>query len=432
MIFYSCVLNKTLHDALHAYTLCLLFLVHLCLFASVDSSMHMRPPTPPPPPPHFITFDDLFPGAVEGFAPLLKSTEAELLSSFAGGRAFLQNHDMLLTTSGVHVWFIVTWQTWGKTIVSDPAGIFMSSAYKADFGYYGKSSKNSWNWRYAAWLLRVSLVFQRSEIFLNFATQPSLLPITSPCPPAQIQTPDLLHPVTVCREQQGESNAARGTRTHGSSSRELSWGMKMFEIWDQRCMIPRLGMWPPRAQQFILRHASGFWSPATFFLSHFQSVSALRPGSDIHPGLLCTLFFPPLPLGSVVNLKMRLREQILKHRSAFHTLFRKNSPSEGEMSLCFHPYFQPLRFFFSSFFFYRNMKVTHSWVGLMVQPEYIFLLVPFRLWFWFQFPQEEAELEHSRQTWESDYIWVSVAAALASDYKPDDVTQHVKGPKHDC
>lgn len=242
-------------------------------------------------------------------------------------------------------------QTWGKMIVSDPAGIFMSSAYKADFGYYGKSSKNSWNWRYAAWLLRVSLVFQRSEIFLNFATQPSLLPITSPCPPAQIQTPDLLHPVTVCREQQGESNAARGTRTHGSSSRELSWGMKMFEIWDQRCMIPRLGMWPPRAQQFILRHASGFWSPATFFLSHFQSVSALRPGSDIHPGLLCTLFFPPLPLGSVVNLKMRLREQILKHRSAFHTLFRKNSPSEGEMSLCFHPYFQPLRFFFSSFFF---------------------------------------------------------------------------------
>lgn len=224
MIFYSCVLNKTLHNALHAYTPCLLFSVHLSWFASVDSCMHM------PPPPDTHTFDDLFPAEDEGFASLFKSNAAELLSSLAGGRVFLQNHDMLLTTSGAHVWFIVVWQTWGKTTESDPAGIFMSSAYKADFGYYGKSSKNSWNWRYAARLLRASLVFQRSEIFLNFATQPSLLPITSPCPPAQIQSPDLLHSVTVCREKQRESNAARGARTRGSSSRVLSWGMKMFEI----------------------------------------------------------------------------------------------------------------------------------------------------------------------------------------------------------
>lgn len=226
MIFYSCVLNKTLHDALHAYTLRLLFLVHLCLFASVDSSMHMRPPTPPPPPPppHFITFDDLFPGAVEGFAPLLKSTEAELLSSFAEGRAFLQNHDMLLTTSGVHVWFIVAWQTWGKTIVSDPAGIFMSSAYKADFGYYGKSSKNSWNWRYAAWLLRVSLVFQRSEIFLNFATQPSLLPSPPPAllPRSRLQICSILslsaennREKAMQREEQGLMEAAPGSSAGG-------------------------------------------------------------------------------------------------------------------------------------------------------------------------------------------------------------------------
>lgn len=103
----------------------------------------------------------------------------------------------------------------------------------------------------------------------------------------------------------------------------------------------------------------------------------------------------------------------MKHRSAFHTLFRKNSPSEVEMS--HFPLFLPLLsasvgllFFCSSF--------TVRW---KLQPEYIFLLVLFRIWFWFQFPQEETELEPCRQTWESDCIWV----------RSDDVTQHVKGTK---
>lgn len=152
---------------------------------------------------------------------------------------FVFFHDMWLTTSGVHVWFIVVWQTWGNTTVSDPVGIFMSSAYKADFGYYGKSSKNSWNWRYAAWRL---WVFQRSEIFLNFATQPSL-PITAPPPTPLHSCPDSVSrssPYCHCLQR-------RTGRKRGSSSQGLSCGVKMSEIWDQRCMIPRLGMWPPRA-----------------------------------------------------------------------------------------------------------------------------------------------------------------------------------------
>lgn len=397
----------------------------ICVYLQVLTHACICPPPPPPPhtphPPHFITFDDFFPA--EGGR--ICSLAVELLSSagVAGGWVFLQNHDMLMTTSGAHVWFIMAWQTWGKTTVSDLVGIFMSSAYKADFGYYGKSSKNSWNWRYAARRLRASLVFQRSEIFLNFATQPSVLPITSPCPPAQTQPPDLLHPVPVCRGKQGESNAARATRIWGSSSRVLSWGLKMFEIWDQHCMIPRLGMWPPRAQQFILKHAFCFWPPATFFLSYFHSFLLFGLGWTYVQGSCALSPFLLFLWALFVNLKIRLREQIMKHRSAFHTLFRKNSPSGGVEHF---PPVSTLTFSLcgSSFLlFYCNMKVTHSWFTL---------LVPFRLWFWFQFPQDEAELEHSRQTWESEYIWGSGAAALASDYKSDDVTQHAKGPKHDC
>lgn len=65
-----------------------------------------------------------------------------------------------------------------------------------------------------------------------------------------------------------------------------------------------------------------------------------------------------------VNLKMRLSEQIMKHRSAFHTLFRKNSPSEGEMS--HFPPFLPLLSVTTGlllFFFNRNMKVFQSSAG---------------------------------------------------------------------
>lgn len=44
MIFFSCVSDKSLRDVLHAYTPGLLFTVHLCLFARVDSCMHKVSP----------------------------------------------------------------------------------------------------------------------------------------------------------------------------------------------------------------------------------------------------------------------------------------------------------------------------------------------------------------------------------------------------
>lgn len=198
---------------------------------------------------------------------------ADLFTSVAGGRSpgFPSDPWIILTTRWVDVWFIAA--SLANVREKAPVGIFISLAYKAAFGYCGKSSKNSLNWRYAAWLLHASPVFQRSEIFLNFAPRPSLLPSISPCPPAQIQSPvccavDLLHPVTFCSEKEGESNSARGVRTRQSLSWVLSWGMKTSEIWDQRCMIPRLGMWLPRVQQFILRHAFCFSPPPPpFFLS---------------------------------------------------------------------------------------------------------------------------------------------------------------------
>lgn len=145
-------------------------------------------------------------------------------------------------------------------------------------------------------------MFQPSEIFLNFATQPSLLPITSPCPPAQIQSPDLPHPVTVCREKQRESYAVRGTRTRGSSSRVLSWGMKMFQnlgsaLYDSQAwnVTAKSAAVFPQACFLLLTPRHLF----SLSLSWLLLIHALRPGSDIRPGLLCTLFFPPLPLGSV-------------------------------------------------------------------------------------------------------------------------------------
>lgn len=273
---------------------------------------------------------------------------ADLLNSVAGGGSpgFPSDPWIILTTRWVDVWFIAA--SLANVREKATVGIFISLAYKADFGYCGKSSKNSLNWRYAAWLLHASLVFQRSEIFLNFAPRPSLLPIFSPCPPALIQSPvccavDLLHPVTFCREKEGESNAARGARTRQSLSRVLSWGMKTSEIWDQCCMIPRLGMWLPRVQQFILRHAFCFSPPATLFSLTFTA--PLKPFLLLCLGLTCfqgscaLSSFLLFLLAPFVNVKMRLGEQIMKHRSAFHTLFRKYSPSEGEMS--HFPYFLP-------------------------------------------------------------------------------------------
>lgn len=246
----------------------------------------------------------------------------------------------------------------------------MSSAYKADFGYCGKSSKNSLNWRYAAWLLRASLVFQQSTIFLNFVPQPSLLPIIAPCPPAQIQSPvccaaDLLHPVTFCSDKRGERNTARGARTRQSLSRVLSWGMKTPEIWDQHCMIPRLGMWPPSAQQFILRHAFCFSTPFSQLLSFTAPLKpfffSLGPGLKCFHGSCALSSFLLFLWALFVNVKMRLREQIMKHWSTFHTLFRRNSPSEGEMS--HFPLLLPsllVSIGLSLFLFYWKLNVTHS------------------------------------------------------------------------
>lgn len=114
-----------------------------------------------------------------------------------------------------------------------------------------------------------------------------------------------------------------------------------------------------------------FWllTPTTFFLS-FTFMVPLDPFLLLGLGRTyvqgsCALFSFLLFLWALfVNLKMRLREQIMKHRSAFHTLFRKNFPSEGEMSHL--PLFLPLLSASTGllfFFFCRNMKVTHSWVG---------------------------------------------------------------------
>lgn len=101
------------------------------------------------------------------------------------------------------------------------------------------------------------------------------------------------------------------------------------------------------------------FSPSPFFsqfiLLSFSSTK--RPCSDIFPGLPCTsppisyALFPSLfpLLGALfVNVKRRrMREQIMKHRSAFHTLFRKNSPTaqrgRGATSpLRFYPHFQSI------------------------------------------------------------------------------------------
>lgn len=153
---------------------------------------------------------------------------ADLLNSVAGGGSpgFPSDPWIILTTRWVDVWFIAA--SLANVREKATVGIFISLAYKADFGYCGKSSKNSLNWRYAAWLLHASLVFQRSEIFLNFAPRPSLLPIFSPCPPALIQSPvccavDLLHPVTFCREKR-EKAMQREERGRAKASPECSAG----------------------------------------------------------------------------------------------------------------------------------------------------------------------------------------------------------------
>lgn len=72
-------------------------------------------------------------------------------------------------------------RTW-RVLAWEPS---LSSAYKADSRYYGKSNKNSWNWRYAAWTAVALPCVRQSEIFLNFAPQPTLRPVISSCPPTQ-------------------------------------------------------------------------------------------------------------------------------------------------------------------------------------------------------------------------------------------------------
>lgn len=84
-----------------------------------------------------------------------------------------------------------------------------------------------------------------------------------------------------------------------------------------------------------------------FFAVHALSVFAMLDGPDLtYFQCSCALLFLFFPLFLFVNLqRRRMREQIMKHRSAFHTLFRRNSPTAqrgraGGMQ--FYPYFQPI------------------------------------------------------------------------------------------
>lgn len=267
--------------------------------------------------------------------PLFKSPAAESIRTCAGGRVLLQNHGLFLTTSGVHVWFIAAWQTWGKMTVG-PAGIFMSSAYKADFAYYGKSSKNSWNWRYAVWLPRAGLVFQPSEIFLNFATQPSLLPITSPCRPARSSLQIFF--ILLLRERE----TGKKQRSKRNEGKEAAPGCSA-EGW--KCL--KLGIWVAwfpglecgRQERSSLSSGMLLASapPSPCFRSHFQgsspSISAPRPGLDMRPGSFLLLLW-----AQFVNLKMRLGEQMQKHRrGATSLVFTLTFSLYGSSFLLFLP-----------------------------------------------------------------------------------------------
>lgn len=249
--------------------------------------MHMCPPHPPIP--HFITFDDLFPAEVMGICSFAEKYCSRVVKFICRELGFPSEPRHVMIYRGLANMrendCVRHWQVFlCHQLIRQTSDIMEKAAKIAEI----------------EGLLQASLVFQRSEIFLNFATQPSLLHITPPPPPrppAQIQSPDhlsILSLSAVEREKQQEEGGLVDAAPGSSAG-----GVKMFEIWDQRCMISRLGMWPPRAQQFVLRQASGVWPPTTLFLSHIHalsgSVSALRPGSDVCP----TLLFPTFPLGSV-------------------------------------------------------------------------------------------------------------------------------------
>lgn len=105
----------------------------------------------------------------------------------------------------------------------------LSSAYKADSRYYGKSNKNSWNWRYAAWTAVALPCVRQSEIFLNFALQPTLRPVISTCPPTQPPVSSGLcnwsPPYCFClAHAKKKGRTERESEGEGDMEREEGWG----------------------------------------------------------------------------------------------------------------------------------------------------------------------------------------------------------------
>lgn len=65
-----------------------------------------------------------------------------------------------------------------------PGAFFCHQLIRQTSRHYGKNNENSRNWRYAG-LLWLGLAARQSEIFLNFAPQPTLHLVISSCPPTQ-------------------------------------------------------------------------------------------------------------------------------------------------------------------------------------------------------------------------------------------------------
>lgn len=227
------------------------------------------------------------------------------------------------------------------------------------------------------------LCVQHSEIFLNFAPQPTLHLVISSCPPTKPPASfpaDLHHIVSLLQKR----------------SSPAGWRNQPAWIWAECCVICWLGIWRPSGALRSLLGRSHFLPPPASLL-HFSPllqlplfinyfiIYALSPLKQTHiyiwlmyfyhvPFFHSSLSFPfcstKLPCPDIfarlpqsflpfflflrtlfVNVqRRRMREQIMKHRSAFHTLFRKNSPTvqrgRGATSPpWFYPHFQSIWLF---------------------------------------------------------------------------------------
>lgn len=188
----------------------------------------------------------------------------------------------------------------GKITVTGPVRLFMSQLenlpchqlIRQTFRHYGKSNRNSRNWRYAAGLLVAQPCVRQSEIFLNFASQPTLHHLViSSRPPTQ--PPHLLYAVQpissilflscnteekkghtgrdriIEADRTGQEGCTRTVAAHCSQS--PSWMKKSagLNFGVECCMICRLGMWTPSG---ALR---SFMGHSHFSLSLFLSFSLL-------------------------------------------------------------------------------------------------------------------------------------------------------------